>query len=128
MHAWSFPRWCGDLPRVNCEVACSHATNATVRNTRVAHLPGRTAACRSEYDRGVNTFSPEGRLFQVRIAYAWAGCSSVPETACETDRARSLHAGLVNGRDTLLQHTGTRRPKLQSVTSINRSSEYALPL
>lgn len=24
---------------------------------------------RSEYDRGVNTFSPEGRLFQVQIKF-----------------------------------------------------------
>lgn len=24
---------------------------------------------RSEYDRGVNTFSPEGRLFQVKIKF-----------------------------------------------------------
>lgn len=26
---------------------------------------------RSEYDRGVNTFSPEGRLFQVSFSFGW---------------------------------------------------------
>ena len=43
---------------MNRELNILHSKNQTKRTMYLT---------RSEYDRGVNTFSPEGRLFQVRL-------------------------------------------------------------